>query len=108
MAPQTLKAEHDAVLESISTRGSTKHFAHAAVSLMVCFMLAGTFANMLLEKSGAHADDAVWVGVLSGLVMAYSAVRLVLALRMNARERMQLARLLDLRRELGFEMPIAL
>lgn len=103
MSNEALRAEHDAVLASLSTRVSTKHFAHAAVSSFVAFMLAGTAAKLWYD-GGASTPMLVSSG-LTAAVLLYVAVRGVIGLAAHRKERAQLERLRELRATLKLDAP---
>lgn len=103
-----LRAEHDAVLASLETRSSTLHFAHAAVSFFFAVSLGGTAGKLWWDYA---VEEPTWWMIaagLSGAVLAYSLVRLVLATRSYRSERTQVDRLLTLRKEIGLDAPLSL
>ena len=103
-----LRAEHDAVLSSLSTRESTRHFAHAAVSTLVSLSFFGTAGKLWWDYATTNPE---WAGAsaTAGLTgLAYAAVRLVIGARANTRERVQLVRLRELRKVLGVDAPASL
>lgn len=106
MSNEALRAEHDAVLSSLATRGSTKHFANAAVSVFVALMLGGTTAR--LWWGGQRPDWTMLAGASTLLVLAYAAVRIGLGARAHKKERVQLVRLRELRAALGVDAPASL
>lgn len=103
MPTSALRAEHDAVLSSLSTRESTRHFAHAAVSGLVVVALWGTAGKLWWDFSTTNPEWAVGVAGLGALLVAYAAVRLIIGSRANTRERVQLVRLRELRQVLGVD-----
>lgn len=106
MSNEALRTEHDAVLSSLATRGSTKHFANAAVSVFVALMLGGTTARLWWE--GQRPDWTMLAGCLTLLVLAYAALRLGLGTGAHKKERVQLGRLRELRAALGVDAPAPL
>lgn len=103
-----LRNEHDAVLSSLSTRESTRHFAHAAVSVLVAVALAGTAGKLWWDYWGTNPEWAASCMGLTVLCLVYAAARLVLGARANGKERVQLGRLRELRKELGVDAPASL
>lgn len=108
MSTQALRAEHDAVLSSLSTRVSTQHFAHGAVSLFASIVLGGTSARLWLDYGAEHPEWAWVAGGLGCVAIVYSLVRLALGARTYGQERTQLNRLLELRKTLGVDAPASL
>ncbi len=103
-----LRTEHDAVLTALSTRDSTRHFAHAAVSVLVSIATAGTAGKLWWDYWGTNPE---WAGACLGLTflcLAYAAARLVMGARANGKERVQLGRLRELRKALGVDAPASL
>mgnify|MGYP001558613583 FL=1 len=103
-----VRAEHDAVLSSLSTRESTKHFAHGAVSVLVAVALAGTAGKLWWDFSTTNPEWAGGFPGLTGLALTYASIRFVLGARANTRERVQLVRLRELRKTLGVDAPASL
>lgn len=108
MATDPVRAEHDAVLSALSTRESIKHYGHAAVSILVAVALTGTATKLWWDYWGTNPEWAAGFGALAALILSYAAVRLVLGARANTRERVQLVRLLELRKTLGVDAPASL
>lgn len=106
MSNEALRAEHDAVLASLSTRESTRHFARAAVGCFVGLMLGGTAAK-LWEEGGASTSMLVTAG-LSGAALLSVVVRGALGRSAHRRERVQLARLRELRATLALDAPASM
>lgn len=103
MSNEALRAEHDAVLSSLATRGSTKHFANAAVSVFFSLMLGGTTAKLWWD--GQRPDWTMAAGASTALVLGYAAVRVALGVLAHKKERVQLTRLRALRASLGVDAP---
>lgn len=108
MSTEALRAEHDAVLSSLSTRASTHHFAHGAVSLFLTVVFLGTSARLWLDYGSEHPEWSLIAGVAGVAVFIYSLVRLIIGARAYGRERAQLGRLLELRKTLGVDAPASL
>ena len=105
MPTDPLRAEHDAVLSSLSTRESTRHFAHGGVSCVLFVALAGTTGKLWWDFSTTNPEYAAVFAGLSALTVFYALVRFALGARVNGRERLQLVRLRELRKTLGVDGP---
>ncbi len=105
MSTNPVRAEHDAVLTSLSTRVSTMHFAHAAVSILISVALAGTAAKLWWDFWSTNPEWASGFFGLMALALGYAGLRLWLGARANGKERLLLTRLLALRKELGVDAP---
>lgn len=103
-----LRAEHDAVLTALSTRESTRHFAHAAVSVLFAIALAGTAAKLWWDFWPNHPEWVVSCIGLTLLFLGYAGARLLIGARANGKERVQLDRLRELRKALGVDAPASL
>ncbi len=103
MANEVLRAEHDAVLSSLSTRDSTRQFAHAAVSFFGSVVLLGTAAKLWWDFANENPEWWMTAAGLGSVVLTYSLVRVAMGFRLHTRERTQLGRLLELRRSLGLD-----
>ena len=109
LAMQTdLRAEHDAVLSALSTRESTRHFAHGAVSSLLVVVLSGTSGKLWWEFSTTNPEYAALFAGFALIALSYAAARFVMGARANGRERVQLVRLRELRKELGVDAPASL
>jgi hypothetical protein len=105
MTTDPMRAEHDAVLSALSTRESTRHFAHAGVSTLLAFTLEGTSLKLWHDFSTIHPEYATGASALGGVVLLYAAVRFLLGLRSHRTERAKLDRLKELRKALGVDAP---
>lgn len=103
MANEVLRAEHDAVLSSLSTRDSTRQFAHAAVSFFGSVILFGTAGKLWWDYANVNPEWWMAAAGLGTAVISYSLVRAALGFRLHSKERSQLGRLLELRRSLGLD-----
>ncbi|MGV3621967.1 MAG: hypothetical protein ACO1OB_14190 [Archangium sp.] len=103
MANDVLRAEHDAVLTSLSTRDSTRQFAHAAVSFFGSVILFGTAGKLWWDFATENPEWWMTAAGLGAVVLTYSLTRAVLGFRLYSKERTQLGRLLELRRSLGLD-----
>lgn len=108
MPTDPLRAEHDAVLSFLSTRESTLHFGHAAVSTLVAIALEGTAGKLWWDFSTTNPEWAVGFLAAGALALSYAGIRLGLGARANGRERIQLVRLRELRKVLGVDAPASL
>jgi hypothetical protein len=105
MSNQTLRSEHDAVLASLSTRVSTRHFAHAAVAVFGAVVLFGTAGKLWWDQASANPQWATLAAGLGLLSVGYAVFRAIVGARTFGRERVQLVRLLGLRKTLGIDAP---
>ena len=105
MHTDPLRAEHDAVLSSLSTRESTRHFAHGAVSSLLFIALIGTAATLWHDFSTTNPEYAITFLGLAALAIGYAGVRFIVGARVNTLERVQLVRLRELRKSLGVDAP---
>lgn len=106
MSSPSLRAEHDVVLSSLATRQSTLHFAHSAVSGLLTIALAGTAGKLWWDWSTIHPEWFLCCIAVACLVAAYSLVHLALGSRANGKERIQLKRLVELRKSLELDGPV--
>lgn len=104
MSNDVLRAEHDEVLKNLSTRESTRQFAHAAVSGLVAVMSGLTAFGLWTTVGAEHEYWAASAGA-GAVAVLYSVFRLLNGFRLNRVERTHLTRLLELRKSLGFESP---
>jgi hypothetical protein len=100
-----LRSEHDQVLAGLEARVSTTRFAHGAVSLFVSALGFGTAGKLAWDFWTTNPEWAVGVAVHSGAILLYGVVRLVQGFRLYALEKAQVARLLELRAQLGVDAP---
>jgi uncharacterized membrane protein YbhN (UPF0104 family) len=108
MATDPVRAEHDAVLSSLSTRESTRHFAHAAVSILLAIALMGTAGKLWWDFSTTNPEWAQGFVAVGAAALLYAAVRLFFGFRANVLERVKLVRLRELRLQLGVDAPASL
>ena len=104
MSNEVLRAEHDEVLKAVSSRESTRQFAHGAVSGLFAMLSGFTALGLWATTSGEHEYWPQVAGVCC-VAMLYSVFRLLNGFRLNRIERTHLTRLLELRKSLGFELP---
>jgi hypothetical protein len=103
-----LRAEHDAVLSSLETRASTHHFAHAAVSFFLSISLFGSAGKLWWDYWTDEPQWALIAGSLGMVALCYSLGRGIFGARTYGAEKLQIARLLDLRKAIGADAPLAL
>lgn len=103
MANEVLRAEHDAVLSSLSSRDSTRQFAHGAISMILAVILFGTAAKLWWDFALENPEWWMTSAALGAVVLSYSTFRLLMGTRLYGRERVQYVRLLELRRSLGLD-----
>ncbi|MFT3708007.1 MAG: hypothetical protein QM817_10160 [Archangium sp.] len=103
-----LRVEHDAVLSSLETRASTHHFAHAAVSFFLSVSLFGSAGKLWWDYWSDEPQYAIIAASLGGIALTYSATRALLGSKNYRAEKQQVARLLDLRKAIGADAPLAL
>ena len=104
MSNDVLRAEHDEVLKTLSSRESTRQFAHASVSALIALM-CGCTAFGLWNTGGAEREHWPLVAGACCVAVLYSVFRLLNGFRLNRIERTHLTRLIELRKSLGFELP---
>ena len=102
-----LQAQLERLQESLSTRQSTLHFAHAGVSFIVSLLLGGAAAKLFWDSVRTPKLAFLVTAVSVGLVV-YAAVRLSKGRRALAQELQQYDSLLELRRRLRLDDPSAL
>lgn len=104
---QELQAQMERLQESLSTRQSTLHFAHAGVSVIVALLLGGAAAKLFWDSIRAPKLAYLVAAVSVGLVL-YAIARYRKGRRMLAEELKQFDSLLELRRRLHLDDPSAL
>ncbi len=103
-----LRAEYDATLNSVHTRRSTLHFAHAAICLLIGLIGSATAGKLWWDAEELFIELAIGVGVASLCVLAYSIVRYVLGRKALSFELPAFEKLKRLRQALGLDDPRAL
>lgn len=98
-----LRAEHDQVLAGLATRDSTTRFAHGAVSLFASLLGFGTAGKLAWDFWATNPEWALAAAVVSGGLFLYALARLVQGFSLYAAEKAQVARLLELRAQLGVD-----
>ncbi|XXF81043.1 hypothetical protein P2318_15145 [Myxococcaceae bacterium GXIMD 01537] len=104
---QELQAQLERLQESLSTRQSTLHFAHAGVSTIVSLLLGGAAAKLFWD-SLRTPKLAFLVTVVSLGLLGYAIVHLRRGRGRLAEELKQYDALLELRRRLRLDDPSAL
>ena len=105
MESETLRAEHDRILATLSVRKSTWHIACAWVFALVALMALGLVLLLHVHDSPRRwlFSGAVAFAVLTALgALAF----LVRGMRLRVDERERYSRLLRLRKELGLDDPL--
>ncbi len=102
-----LQAQLERLQESLSTRQSTYHFAHASVSFIVSLLLGGAAAKLFWDSLRTPKLAFVVTAAAVGLVV-YALVHLLKGRRTLADELKQYDSLLELRRRLHLDDPAAL
>lgn len=102
-----LRAQLERLQESLSTRQSTFHFAHAGVSFMVSLILGGAAAKLFWDSLRTPMLAFLVTAVAVGLVV-YAFVHFRKGRRALAEELKQYDSLLELRRRLHLDDPSAL
>ena len=103
-----LRAEHDAVLERVSSRQSIGHFAHGVVAGGLGALFLATAGKLWWDFSEYHPEYYLIALVISAVALVYSGARLWLGRTVFRWEQGQVARLFELRRALNLDVPGAM
>ena len=103
-----LRAEYDATLSAVSTRRSTLHFAHGAISLLVGLIGAATAGKLWWDFGAEYELPSAALAFIALGVLVYSLVRYLLGRRALSTELVDFTKLKRLRQELGLDDPRAL
>jgi hypothetical protein len=103
-----LRAEHDEVLQRLSSRVSTLHFAHAAVGTLVSATFVAASAKLWWDFGEYNPGRWQVALAIAGLALAYAAVRALIGAGHYRRERRELVRLRELRATLHLDDPATL
>jgi hypothetical protein len=106
--PNALRAEHDHLLVRLSTRKSTEHFAHAAVSTFFGLTLAAAAGKLFWDRQLEFAWWVFAIASVAAVLLGHALVRYLLGRATLATERREFERLLALRRALGIDDPASL
>jgi hypothetical protein len=106
--PNALRAEHDQLMARLSTRKSTEHFAHAAVSTFFGLILAGVAGKLFWDRQLEFARWGGAIASVAAVLLGYALVRYLQGRATLATERREFERLLALRRSLGIDDPASL
>ncbi len=98
-----LRAEHDQVLARLSARESTRCFAQGAVSLFVAALALGTAGKLAWDFWGENPEWALGAAAVAAGLLGYALARLWKGRGLYASERGEVARLLQLRAQLGVD-----
>jgi hypothetical protein len=103
-----LRAEHDAVLERVSSRRSIECFAHGAIAGGVGGLVMAAAAKLWWDFSEYLPEYYVGALVVAVGALGYSAWQLRTGFVTYRREKSEVARLLELRRKLDLDLPGAM
>lgn len=103
-----LRAEHDAVLERVSSRESISHLAHGVVAGGIGALFLAAAGKLWWDFSEYHPEYYVIALVISAAASVYSGARLWLGRTVFRREQVQVARLFELRKVLNLDVPGAM
>ena len=102
-------AAFEALQRELSSRRSVLHFAHAAVSLVVALIAAGTAAKLYWDLTHDYLKHAEWVEVIwvavgvTAFCVVYAIVRYLVGRRALRVELVQFGKLQALRQQLGLD-----
>lgn len=98
------RAEFEKLQQELSTRQSTTHFAHAAVTLPIGLIMAGAAAKLFHDSA-----KVPYLGFLATLValglLTYATTRFVRGNRAVKAEARQYEKMMTLRQALGLDDP---
>jgi hypothetical protein len=102
---QSLRQEHDALQMRLSTRVSTTHFAHGAVSAVLTIVFGG--AALRLKDDLPVGFEVLWMamGGCAAIFAGYSLTRLLLGRSRLRVERVHFEKLKSLREQLKLDQP---
>jgi hypothetical protein len=103
-----LRAEHDAVLERVSSRASIGHFAHGIVASGVSILFLAASVKLWWDFSEYRPEYYLAGLVVASGAAAYAAGRLLVGRRIFLQEAVEVDRLLELRRALHLDVPGAM
>lgn len=103
-----LRQEHDVLLQRLSSRASTLHFAVASIVLFGSLILAGTAGKLWWDFGEKHQEWTMLVAAVALGGLVFSGARYVAGRRELAQELEGYERLTSLRRELKLDDSIAL
>lgn len=106
--PTALRAEHDHLMARLSTRKSTEHFAHAAVSTFIGLILAGAAGKLFWDSQLKFVQFVIAIAAVAGVLLLYALVRYLKGHSTLAVEHKEFERLSALRRSLGIDDPSSL
>jgi hypothetical protein len=99
------RQQYDALASALSTRRSTLHFAHAAVSSVVVLILSGTAGRLFYKGDASDQQLAMAVAGLAVALLIYGVARVVIGRGLLKRELADYAKLQVLRAQLGLDDP---
>lgn len=103
-----LRAEHDAILERVSSRQSIGHFAHGIISGCIGALFLAAAVRLGWDASESDPEYRLAAAGLSSVTFMYSAVRLLVGRATFRREASLVTRLLELRKALSLDVPGAM
>ncbi|MEW5739043.1 MAG: hypothetical protein AB1938_08955 [Myxococcota bacterium] len=106
--PSSLRAEHDLLMSKLSTRRSTGHFAHAAITTFVGLIFAGAAGKLFWDEPDLYLEWSIGAAVLGVGLIVYGLVQYVRGKSALGREEREFQRLSALRRALGIDDPAAM
>jgi len=102
--PEDLRSQLERLQDSLSTRQSILHFAHAGVSFVIALLLAGAAAKLFWDSAKVPFLAFGVTALVLGLV-SYSLMRYRQGQRELAEELKRYGDLLELRRQLHLDNP---
>jgi len=104
---QNHREQLERLQEALSTRQSTLLFAHAGLSFVVSLILGGATAKLVWDS--AKTPYLAWLGLMATMGLAvYGFLRLRKGRTVLADELARYETMLELRRRLGLDEPVAL
>lgn len=103
-----LRAEHDAILERVSSRQSIGHFAHGIISGCIGALFLAAAVRLWWDAAESDLEFRLAAAGVSSVALMYSAVRLLVGRATFHREASLVARLLELRKALSLDVPGAM
>jgi membrane protein YdbS with pleckstrin-like domain len=101
--PVSLRAEHDQLMDRLSARRSTEHFAHASIATFIALIIAGAAGKLFWDEGTVYLVWVVLGAVLATGLLVHAVIRYVRGHRALSSEQREFARLEALRRSLGID-----
>jgi hypothetical protein len=105
--PEELRSQLERLQESLSTRQSILHFAHAGVAMVIALLFAGAAAKLFWDSAKVPLLGFAATAVTLGLVL-YALVHYRRGRRELSEELRRYGDLLELRRRLNLDNPSTL